>query len=173
MYLELDTSYEIADMLLRANYGVRYVKTTTTSEGFIQGETVQIENEYNNFLPAVNLALEATDDVVVRLGLTQSMTRPSLNSLNPGNPSFDYINGSVSVGNPFLDPFTSNNVDFGVEWYFDDEALLAATVFYKDIDNWIVRASEERLVVSAYYDFIDNDAHFDPVIALDPRTIPY
>jgi len=173
MYLELDTSYEIADMLLRANYGVRYVKTTTTSEGFIQGETVQIENEYNNFLPAVNLALEATDDVVVRLGLTQSMTRPSLNSLNPGNPSFDYINGSVSVGNSFLDPFTSNNVDFGVEWYFDDEALLAATVFYKDIDNWIVRASEERLVDSAYYDFIDNDAQFDPVIALDPRTIPY
>ncbi|MDP2536270.1 TonB-dependent receptor [Alteromonas stellipolaris] len=173
LYLEMDTSYEISDMLLRANYGVRYVNTTTTSEGFVQGEAVQIENDYSNFLPAVNLALEATDDVVVRLSVTQSMTRPSLNSLNPGNPSFDYINGSVSVGNPFLDPFTSNNVDFGVEWYFDDEALLAATVFYKDIDNWIVRSSEERFVDPAYFDFIDNDAQYDPQIALDPREVAY
>ena len=172
-YVEMNAGYDIADMYLRTNYGVRYVKTTTTSEGFIQGETVEIENEYNNFLPAVNLALEVNDELIVRLGLTQSMTRPGLNSLNPGNPSFDYTNGSVSVGNPFLDPFTSSNVDFGVEWYFDDEALFAATVFYKDIENWIVRSSEERLVDSAYYGFIDNDPQFDPVIALDPRTIPY
>ena len=173
LYIEVDTNYEIADMLLRANYGVRYVKTTTQAEGFIQGEAVAIENDYNNFLPAINFALDATDDVVVRLGLTQSMTRPSLNSLNPGNPSFDYINGSVSVGNPFLDPFTSDNVDLGVEWYFDDEALIAATLFYKDIDNWIVRASEERMVDSAYYDFIDNDAQYDPEIALNPREVAY
>ncbi len=172
-YIELDTSYEISDMLLRANYGVRYVKTTTTSEGFVDGDAVSIENDYSNFLPAVNLALEATDDIIVRLGLTQSMTRPSLNSMSPGNPRFDYINGSVSVGNPFLTPFTSNNVDFGVEWYFDDEALLAATVFYKDIDNWIVRASEERLVDPAYYAFIDSDPQYDPQIALDPRTVAY
>ncbi|MGQ8364984.1 TonB-dependent receptor [Glaciecola sp. 1036] len=173
VYIEMDSRYEIGDMELRANYGVRYVETTTSAEGFIQGDVVQIENDYKNFLPALNFALSATDDIVVRLGLTQSMTRPSLSSLNPGNPSFSYINGTVSVGNPFLDPFTSNNVDFGVEWYFDDEALLAATVFYKDIDNWIVRSSEERLVDPAYYNFIDNDPQYDPVIALDPRTVPY
>lgn len=173
LYIEFNSTHEIGDMLLRANYGTRYVKTSTTSQGFIQGETVEIDNDYSNFLPALNLALDATDEVVVRLGLSQSMTRPGLNSLNPGNPRFDYINGRVTVGNPFLDPFTSNNVDFGVEWYFDETALLAATVFYKDIDNWIVRSVEDRLVDSAYYDFIDNDAQFDPVIALDPRVIPY
>lgn len=81
----------------------------------------------------------------------------SLNLLNFGNLSFDYINGLVSVGNLFFDLFMLNNVDFGVEWYFDDEVLLVVIVFYKDIDNWIVCVLEECLVDSVYYDFIDND----------------
>ena len=117
LYLELNSDYELFDMTLRSNFGVRYVETTTNSSGYLTTETgnelVSKENTYKNFLPAMNLALDATDDLVVRLGLTQSMTRPSLNSLNPGAPSFDYINGTVSVGNPDLKPFVSNNFDLG------------------------------------------------------------
>lgn len=173
MYLELNSDFELGEMLLRSNFGVRYVKTTTTSTGLIQSDPITIENEYKNFLPAMNLALEATDDLIVRLGVSQSITRPSLSSLNPGNPSFDYINGSVRSGNPFLNPFVSDNVDFSVEWYFNEEALVAATLFYKDISDWIVNDREERLVDSAYYAFIDSDPQFDELIALDPRTIPY
>lgn len=172
-YIEFDTVFEVAGIDLRSNFGVRYVKTETTSTGFIQADEVSITSDYGNFLPALNLALDATEDMVVRLGITQTMTRPSLSSLNPGNPSFSYINGTVSAGNPFLDPFTSNNVDFGLEWYFDEEALLAATIFYKDIETFITSSSEERLVDPAYLPFIDNDPQYDPLIALDPRTVPY
>lgn len=172
-YIELNSVYEIADMELRSNFGMRYVETDTTSSGFIQADVVSIQNSYKNFLPALNLALDATDDIVVRLGLTKTMTRPSLGSLNPGNPSFSYVNGTVSAGNPFLDPFTSNNVDVGVEWYFDDEALVAFNYFYKDIETFITSSSEERLVDPAYLPFIDADAQYDPLLALDPRTVPY
>ncbi|ALS97309.1 TonB-dependent receptor [Lacimicrobium alkaliphilum] len=172
-YLEFNSEYDIADMILRANFGIRYVKTDTTSSGFIQQDKVSITNGYSNFLPAMNLALDATDEMVVRLGVSRSMTRPSLSSLNPGNPSFSYINGTVSAGNPFLDPFVSNNVDVSFEWYFDDEALFAATVFYKDIETFITSSTEERLVDPAYLPFIDNDPQYDPQIALDPRVVPY
>lgn len=172
-YLELNSVYDIGTMQLRSNFGMRYVETDTTSSGFIQSDVVSIENSYKNFLPALNLALNATDDVVVRLGLTKTMTRPSLGSLNPGNPSFSYVNGTVSAGNPFLDPFTSNNVDVGVEWYFNNEALVALNYFYKDIETFITSSSEERLVDPAYLPFIDADAQYDPLLALDPRTVPY
>lgn len=172
-YLEMSSDYDIADMVLRSNFGMRYVETTTTSTGLIQSDPVSIENEYKNFLPAMNLSLDATDEVVVRLGLSQTITRPSLSSLNPGNPSFDYINGRISSGNPFLKPFVSDNVDFAIEWYFQPEALVAANFFYKDVTDWIRSDREERLVDSAYYPFIDNDPQYDPQIALDPRTIPY
>ena len=172
-YLEFNSEYELADMVLRSNFGMRYVETTSTATGFIQTDKVTIENEYKNFLPAMNLALDATEDVVVRLGLSKSMTRPSLSSLNPGNPSFSYVNATVSTGNPFLDPFVSNNVDLGFEWYFDDEALLSSTYFYKDIETFIVSASEDRLVDPAYLPFIDADPQYDPFLALDPRTVEY
>ncbi|MDP5031112.1 MAG: TonB-dependent receptor [Paraglaciecola sp.] len=172
-YLELNSVYDLADMTLRTNFGFRYVETQTTSSGFIQNDAITIENEYKNFLPAMNLALEVTRELTTRLSVTKSMTRPSLGSLNPGNPSFSYINGTVSSGNPFLDPFTANNVDFSLEWYFNEESLVAATVFYKDIETFIISSSEEKLVDTAYLPFIDADPQYDPLIALDPRTVEY
>jgi len=173
VYLEFNSNYGLDDMTLRTNFGFRYIETTTTSSGFIQSDAITIENEYKNFLPAMNLALEVTRDFTTRLSVTKSMTRPSLGSLNPGNPSFSYINATVSSGNPFLDPFTANNVDFSLEWYFNPESLVAATIFYKDIETFIISSSEEKLVDPAYLPFIDADPQFDPLIALDPRTVPY
>lgn len=97
----------------------------------------------------------------------------SLNLLNLGNLSFDYINGLVSVGNLFLDFFIFDNVDLGVEWYFDDEVLIVVMLFYKDIDNWIVRVLEECMVDSVYYDFIDNDVQYDLEIVLNLWEVVY
>ena len=172
-YLEFNSEYDIADMSLRTNFGMRYVKTTSTASGYIQLDEVTVENDYDNFLPSMNLSLSVTEDVIARLGLSRTMTRPSLSSLNPGNPSFSYVNGTVSSGNPYLDPFTSNNVDLGLEWYFAEESLLAANYFYKDIETFITSATEERLVDAVYLPFIDSDPQYDPALALDPRTVPY
>ncbi len=177
VYLEFNTEFDIADMILRTNFGMRYVDSTATSTGYIRladsVETVEAEHSYKNFLPALNLALEPTDDLIVRLGLTRSMTRPSLNTLNPGNPAFRYIEGFVTVGNPYLDPYVSNNVDFGVEWYFDEESLLSATVFYKNIETYIRSTQEDRMVDSIYYTAIENDPVYDPAITVNPFNQPY
>jgi TonB-dependent receptor len=177
LYLELNSDYELFDMTLRSNFGVRYVETTTNSSGYLTTasgvEEITKENTYKNFLPAMNLALDATDDLVVRLGLTQTMTRPSLNSLNPGAPSFDYINGSVSVGNPDLKPFVSNNFDLGFEWYFAEEAVISAGYFYKDLESDIQRDNESKLVADIYYPFINSDAQYEPSISRNPFTSPY
>ena len=41
-------------------------------------------------------------------------------------------------GNPDLDPYESNNYDFSAEWYFNENSILAGTVFYKDVSNYIL-----------------------------------
>ncbi|MBU2881674.1 TonB-dependent receptor [Psychrosphaera sp. B3R10] len=176
-YVEANSEFEVGDMILRANVGGRFVETTTTATGYVPTaagvDTITISESYNNFLPALNLALDATDELVVRFNLSQSMTRPSLGSLNPGNPSFDYINGTVSTGNPGLDPFTSNNMDLGFEWYFAEEALIAATYFSKELDGFIESKTEEKLVDPAYYDFINSDDQYEAGISQNPFTTPY
>ncbi|MER2493444.1 TonB-dependent receptor [Catenovulum sediminis] len=172
-YVQANTDFDIGSMLLRTNFGVRYVKTETTSTGFIQTDPVTVGNSYSNVLPAINLALDATDEIVLRLGISKSMTRPGLSSLNPGNPSFSYANSSVSAGNPKLDPFVSNNADLSFEWYFDSEALFAATIFTKNIETYIKTDSEEKFVDPVYYPFIDSDPQYDPSLALDPREVKY
>jgi iron complex outermembrane receptor protein len=49
------------------------------------------------------------------------------------NTSFDGV-----VGNAQLDPEYANQVDASWEWYFAEQSLMSAAVFYKDIDGTIV-----------------------------------
>lgn len=177
LYLEGDKEFYLGDMVLRANAGGRYVDTTTTSTGYVPTagnvDTVKISSSYDNFLPALNLALDVTEDIVLRFGASKSMTRPSLNSLNPGNPSFDYINGTVSTGNPNLEAMTSSNLDVGFEWYFAEESLVAVNYFDKEIDNEIERDTETKLVDPAYHAFINADDQYEPGISENPFENPF
>ncbi|MCU4677260.1 TonB-dependent receptor [Catenovulum sp. 2E275] len=172
-YAEANGFYDVGDMLLRTNFGVRYVETTTTSKSHFNGNPVEEENSYNNFLPSLNLALEVTDDFITRFSAGRSMTRASLNALNIANPNFTYETRTVSIGNPKLKPYESNDYDLGFEWYFADEALLSATYFYKDI----VTASEtlpvDKLIDPVYYDTIYADPRYDESYDSDPATVEY
>ncbi|WP_440903394.1 TonB-dependent receptor [Catenovulum sp. SX2] len=176
-YIDLTSQFEVAGMLLDANFGVRMVDTSTTSTGYVEVDgkvlPIEVEHDYSNFLPAMNLALEAMDDLIVRLGITRSMTRPSLTKLSPGKPTFRYIEGFATVGNPKLNPYVSNNFDLALEWYFDEEALFGATLFYKDIETYIRSTQEDKLIDPVYYPAIEADPNFDPRISVDPYTKAY
>ncbi|MFN3230006.1 MAG: TonB-dependent receptor domain-containing protein, partial [Asticcacaulis sp.] len=52
---------------------------------------------------------------------------------------------TVSAGNPNLKPYTSDEFDLAVEWYFGQVGLVAAGLFHKDIDGLIT--SERKLNV--------------------------
>jgi len=172
-YLEFTTDFDLAGMPLLANFGIRYVKTDSTSTGYLNGNSVSVDHSYNNFLPSMNLSLEVTEDVVTRLAFGRSMTRPSLNSLNIANPNFTYETRTASLGNPELDPYVSNDMDLSVEWYFAEESLLAATYFYKDVETSLTTNIVEKLIDPAYWDAIYSDPRYDPSYGSDPATVPY
>lgn len=137
-FAQFDMEAQLWDRPLRGNLGVRYVKTEQTSAGytFIAGMPTLVEanRSYNNTLPSLNLALDLTDEFVVRFAAAKVMARPGLAGINPGGTvSVSGSSRTATLGNPNLDPTKATSYDLGFEWYFARESLLALALFYKDI----------------------------------------
>ncbi len=144
-YVQADFEVPLGAMNLRANAGLRYYDTEIESTGILSGGEVTVNNDYNDVLPALNVALEVNEAFVVRGAWSQVMARPSLGSLTPGGSIGVFGDPTLSFGNPALEPFQADSFDLGVEWYFADEALLSAAYFYKDIDSFVARVSEDGI----------------------------
>jgi len=136
----------------RGNVGVRYVRTETDATGYVinnvnitQSVLTTIKNTHNEPLPSVNLAYNVSPDVVLRFAASRVIAWAPYNQETP----YVVTNDSVLTGtggNPHLDPYKSNNFNLSAEWYFAPESVLAASVFYKDINNYIVQGTgTERL----------------------------
>ncbi len=139
-YLQLDFFGDIAGMELRGNVGVREVTTNLKSTGITNagGELIEVvvDNDYTDTLPAINLALDLTDDLVARFGWAKVISRPDISLLSPGGSVTIFGVPAVSYGNPFLEPYRADNLDVALEWYFDDNAVLALAYFERDIETF-------------------------------------
>jgi len=142
-YVLYDLSLFLGDTELRANAGVRYYQTDITSAGlFNQTEYVTLESDYDGYLPTMNLAWYATDNLVLRASAGKNLTRPTLNNLAVGgsintDPQAGASGLSISAGNTALQPFETVNMEAGVEYYFDEVGYMAVSYFRKDIENFI------------------------------------
>jgi TonB-dependent receptor len=125
---------------LRLNAGLRYVNTEQSVAGVQrQGNNFLFKEEshdYENVLPALNLAYELRDDLVLRSALSRTMTRPNPADMLPGFIFVDPSGLYADEGNPYLKPYTSDNFDLGVEWYFNDEGYASANYFRKRIEGF-------------------------------------
>lgn len=149
LFVQADFNTMLGDWIVRGNVGVRYATTEVTSKGWqtvtvggVPGYNyVTAENDYSDTLPSFNLAIEPRDDLVIRLGAAKVMSRPTLGDLTPGG-SVSPTTRTVSYGNPLLNPFRATNYDASIEWYFQNEGLLALAVFHKEIDSFITSVTE-------------------------------
>ena len=139
-FLMFDFNHELLGMPLRGNFGVRYVKTDITAEGYVAtggGTLVTVENSYDDWLPSFNLSANVSDDFMVRIAAARVMARPQLGNLNPGGTISTTGTLSVTSGNPFLKPFRANTLDASFEWYHGKGAFIGVGLFYKDIKTYI------------------------------------
>ncbi len=128
---------------LRGNVGVRAVQTDQTSTGYIDGSLGDISRDYTDYLPSLNVVYQFSDDLLFRGAISKAMARPTFQNLS-ANITIDATNGSATAGNPELEPYYANQFEAGLEWYFQDAALLSATYFKKELDTFIFsRASQE------------------------------
>jgi TonB-dependent receptor len=141
---------DLGSVPLSGNFGVRYVRTEQTSSGIATASgvptAVTVNREYSDTLPSLNLVAELAPDLLLRFGAAKVMSRPGLGSLTPGvTVSVSGSARTVSGGNPLLDPTRATTADLGLEWYFDEGAILGLAVFYKDIDSFIQNTRESMI----------------------------
>jgi iron complex outermembrane receptor protein len=148
-YLQANFDYTIGSWRARGDAGIRYVRTGQSSTGYQEAGTATaqstVKRHYDNILPAMNLALEPNDDLVLRFSASKVMSRASLTQLIPTG-SVNAIGGqhAVTSGNPFLKPIEAKTADAAIEWYFGSGSIVSAGFVYKDIKTYIQTLRETR-----------------------------
>jgi iron complex outermembrane recepter protein len=139
---------------IRGDFGVRYVQTDQFASGIIPtsapttsiytsfGQYNEVERDYSDTLPAFNVVFELTDNLLARLSGSKVMSRPELGNLAP-TAGVTATTRTGNVNNPFLEPIRADTYDLGLEWYFAEGSLLSVAYFYKDIESYIQRITEQ------------------------------
>jgi TonB-dependent receptor len=140
VYVQVDGAWEVRSRNVRYNAGVRAFRTDQEVSGIVNDPTLgrdvqRFSTDYTKYLPSFNLAVELTDTLVLRLAGGRTMTRP-----NPGDlaPAFTLSLGgdTLKLGNPELEPYFSQQLDLGVEWYLSRRNTLALNLWQKQIDGF-------------------------------------
>lgn len=111
--------------------------------------TQKLSNSYSDWLPSLNLKMDLREDLVMRLAASQSLTRPILEDMAPrfrAGAMTPTIRTAQS-NNAELTPYTSNNLDASLEWYYKPASVLAGSMFWKDVDDFIVTNVVDDVVV--------------------------
>jgi iron complex outermembrane recepter protein len=131
---------ELGRWPVRGNIGVRYVKTEQSATGYQAaggGTAVTVDQDYDDWLPSANVAINVTPEFMVRLAAAKVMARPRLGDLSPGGAIATTGNLTITTGNPFLQPYRANTFDASFEYYFNKNSLIGVGLFYKDIGTYI------------------------------------
>ncbi len=176
---------DLGDMPWTVNVGFRYSETKTTASGnqatlldiqqnpldgtildqiYLEDASgqrlsvpISISNTYTNLLPSLNVKLEVEEDMLLRFGYSETLTRPTMASMRPvtniGSTRPDLL--LASGGNPNLTPFLSTNWDVSYEWYYDDASAVSIGLFSKEVEGFITQAPspEEFSLASGSYEF--------------------
>jgi TonB-dependent receptor len=119
--------------------------TTTFSE--IQ--PVSTKSKYSYLLPSLDMKLEVTPDVHARFSASRTLTRPAINFMTPvlNVGSLPRIGAlTANGGNPALKPYLSDNFDFAVEWYYQQNSYASINYFIKDVTNFIVQGTQRQTI---------------------------
>ena len=160
-YVQFNFEGDLSGMPVQLVGGLRYEETDIVSNSFQQdptqivwqnptewGTNLAAESTYTNrtgnydvFLPSLDVALNIREDLVGRFSFSQSITRPTLGNMigtlsvtdrpKPGERS-------GNQGNPNLRPFSSDNLDLSLEWYYGESSYASVGLFVKKVDNFIV-----------------------------------
>ncbi|MBU2926293.1 TonB-dependent receptor [Colwellia sp. 4_MG-2023] len=144
------------------NVGVRYI-STDVSAGYSYNEILSIQivdpnaanpswdveysdsaaqlakGDYSKLLPAANFGIYLQEDLLLRLGAGQSLSRPTLDQMAPlttDNAQSGLFTMDIS-GNANIEPVFADQFDIAIEWYFAENSLLSASAFRKDLDGFI------------------------------------
>lgn len=142
-----------------SSIGLRFPLITQITDGILTGivedpssdfVSVTGGSSYSELLPSFNGVMDLSDDVLLRAGIYRALSRPAPSDLGFGRSfagltdesadidSVDIeaaIGTAVANGNPNTKPFTSWNGDLAIEWYPNDDTILALGGYYKSFSG--------------------------------------
>jgi TonB-dependent receptor len=125
------------------------------------------KSSFDYWLPSFNLKVVMPHGLQYRFGLSKTVTPPDIgltrnyynlaintnaDGISNGSPS-----GNVTVGNPYLKPSQSKNIDASVEWYFAPVGSLTVAAFWKQL-------TDVNFNNTVRLPFTNNGATFDVVV---------
>jgi TonB-dependent receptor len=144
IFLEANGQLEVLGNL-RYNVGARYIKTDQFISGYISANTpagsvrqyLEDEADYDKVLPSFNIASELGKGFLLRAAASRTMTRANPGDIAP-NQTLSVTGDVLTVGNPALSPYFSDNYDLGLEWYFGDSGLgvVSVNAWMKEIEGY-------------------------------------
>jgi len=160
-YLQTDFGEELGAMPLSGNLGVRVIHTNLQVTQHLSGapglygtESADIGTQvtrrgYYDVLPSINLALDLTPQLTLRLAASKNMQpldlvtwggglelNYSLVYLPNGNQLYQVAAGS-SQGNPNLRPWRSTNYGASLEYYINPVSMVGLEVFRINVQSFI------------------------------------
>ncbi|GGY38324.1 TonB-dependent receptor domain-containing protein [Parvularcula lutaonensis] len=138
--LTVNAAFAQADLeltpFIRSTLGVRYEDAEQfvfTRDRFGNvGTRSDLNNDY--VLPAATITWNFADDMQLRFGYSETITRPQFRELARSS-YFDPQNDRVYRGNDGLIDSQLTNYDARVEWYLGREQFVTLAGFYKEIEN--------------------------------------
>jgi TonB-dependent receptor len=103
------------------------------------------QRSYTDYLPSLNLAYAATEDIVLRAAWSKNMQALDLAEWGKGKRVGQVfnndcncmrVNGGDLLGNPELNPWRSQNYSLSAEWYTGDASMAYIATYGIDISEF-------------------------------------
>jgi iron complex outermembrane recepter protein len=140
--------------------GVRLEKTSWKTSGQLvetidplvganvttSGPSQTFDVNYNNVLPSLHARWNYSENMVFRASLSKAVVRPNYDegsatsSISTNEVTAGVYNRTYNGGNPLLNPLTANQFDLSWTWYPQEDTVLYAGLFYKEINDFYVNA---------------------------------
>ena len=126
--------------------GARY-EYTFINAGFAKatGTPATAIPNYGNLVPSINLSKTLTGNTTLKLAYNRRIQRPGIQFLNPNVNAANPTN--ISVGNPYLSPELTDNLEFGVSTTVKN-IYLNASLFARQSNNAISSIRDTTSILS-------------------------
>jgi TonB-dependent receptor len=156
-YIVADGELELFGRPLQLQGGVRFVAIDTDYDYFDRGANfarTSVATNSQKFLPSFTARYNLTDNLRIRFNYGETLRRPSFGDLNPnlalGGDLSRVGFGTASSGNPNLRATHSKNIDLALEWYFERNSAIYATLFQRKIDGLVVPLTVREFIPDNY-----------------------
>jgi iron complex outermembrane recepter protein len=124
--------------------------------------------EYGNFYPSFNGTYNITANLQARVAFARTIGRPNLNEIIPNitvtDPAATETNRTITVVNTGLRPWSADNYDVSIEYYFEKSGRVTIGGFQKNIRDFFgttrTAATPELL---AQYELNDDYLGYDVI----------